>query len=189
MHNSLTNPPKGLPEPIDDKACDHLLGINIREYNIYINNTLGEKITCQDLLSYNTVLFIYPMMGQPGLSLPSGWDAIPGARGCTPQACKYRDNLTAITDLGYQVIGLSSQNHSIQRTLSAHYHLSYPLFSDEGMQFKKYLNMPTFYNQSKEYYKRTTLIIKGGIITKFFYPIFPSDSDIALVINHLQLSG
>ncbi|QHB18288.1 redoxin domain-containing protein [Mannheimia pernigra] len=191
MHkvDSLTNLPKGLPEPLDDGACDHLLGINIREYSIYVNDLLGDEITCRDIFSKDTVLFIYPMMGQPGSSLPDGWDTIPGARGCTPQACKYRDNITAITDLGYQVIGLSSQEYSIQRALSSYYNLGYALFSDENMQLKKYLNIPTFSHQSEEYYKRVTLIIKGGVIKRFFYPIFPSDSDIELVLNHLQCSG
>jgi peroxiredoxin len=126
------------------------------------------------------------MTGQPNVALPDGWDQIPGARGCTPQSCSYRDHYLELKALGAEVVGLSVQSTDYQKEMADRLHLPFPVVSDKDYQFQKALNMPTFVAAGMTLLKRVTLIANHGVIEAVHYPIFPSDSDAAWVIDYLK---
>jgi peroxiredoxin len=132
------------------------------------------------------VIYCYPMTGQPNVALPDGWDQIPGARGCTPQSCSYRDHYLELKALGAEVVGLSVQSTDYQKEMADRLHLPFPVVSDKDYQFQKALNMPTFVAAGMTLLKRVTLIANHGVIEAVHYPIFPSDSDAAWVIDYLK---
>lgn len=176
--------PANLPPPQDDGACDHLRGRSIP--NVHLTSTSGSSVDLRHLTGV-VVIFCYPMTGKPGSPLPSGWDDIPGARGCTPQACSYRDNHSEFAKHGATVFGLSTQTTAYQSEAAQRLHLPYALLSDEDLQWAKALQLPTFHVQSVGHLiKRLTLIIQDGMIQHCFYPIFPSDSDIPQVLHWLR---
>lgn len=181
--NKLTALPQDLPIPIDDGACDHLLGIALP--SISLPSTHGE---CVDLsaIAGRIVVYCYPMTGQPGISLPDGWDAIPGARGCTPQSCTFRDHYQELNELGASVFGLSTQSTDYQLEVKARLHLPFELLSDRELNLTNTLKLPTFEVGGKHLIKRVTLIIEEGKIMKVFYPVFPPDRNANEVINWLQ---
>jgi peroxiredoxin len=127
------------------------------------------------------------MTGQPNVPLPEGWDQIPGARGCTPQSCSFRDHYQEIRALGADVIGLSIQNTAYQKEMAERLHLPFPVVSDIDYKFQKALKLPIFQVAGMTLLKRITLIVKNGIIESVHYPIFPSDSDPDWVIERLKL--
>jgi len=118
--------------------------------------------------------------------LPDGWDQIPGARGCTPQSCSFRDHYQELQALGAELVGLSVQSTEYQKEMSDRLHLPFPVVSDVGYEFQKALNMPTFVVAGMTLLKRVTLIANNGVIEAVHYPIFPSDSDPAWVIEYLK---
>jgi peroxiredoxin len=126
------------------------------------------------------------MTGQPDVALPDGWDQIPGARGCTPQSCSFRDHYQDLQALGAEVIGLSVQTTEYQKEMADRLHLPFPVVSDVDYQFQKALNMPTFIAGGMTLLKRVTLIVNNGVIEGVHYPIFPSDSDAAWVMDYLK---
>lgn len=132
------------------------------------------------------VVYCYPRTGTPNTSLPEGWDQIPGARGCTPQSCAYRDRYQELKVLGADVFGLSTQTTEYQTEMVHRLHLPYPVLSDEHFQFQQALNLPTFEVAGMTLLKRLTLIVKDGVVEAVHYPVFPSDSDPAWVMNTLQ---
>ena len=139
------------------------------------------------LLPGTVVLFCYPMTGKPGTPLPEGWDDIPGARGCTPQACSYKDNHSDLTKRGATVLGMSTQTTAYQSEAAQRLHLPYPLLSDDSLQLTRALKLPTFaVKDVGELVKRLTLIIKNGVIQHYIYPIFPSNSDVQQVLQWLR---
>ena len=178
--------PKGLPVPTDDGASDHLPGMRLP--SVPLTSTAGQPI---DLLSLpgKTVVYCYPMTGRPGSDLPAGWDEIPGARGCTPQSCAFRDHHAEIIALGARVFGLSTQSTGYQREAAGRLHLPFELLSDEELAFAKALDLPTFEVEGMVLLKRLTLIIDDGRIVKVFYPVFPPDRNAEEVVEYLVRTG
>ena len=126
------------------------------------------------------------MTGVPGVALPPGWDQIPGARGCTPQSNAYKQAHPALKALGAQVFGLSTQNTAYQQEMVKRLQLPFPVLSDEHLHFQKSLNLPTFESLGQTLLKRLTMVAHQGVIQTVHYPIFPSDSDAAWVLNYLK---
>jgi peroxiredoxin len=178
--------PEDLPVPTDDGAADHLPGIQIP--SVPLSSTAGETVDLS-ALSGRTVVYCYPMTGRPGSDLPSGWDEIPGARGCTPQSCSFRDHHAELEALGARVFGLSTQDTEYQREATQRLHLPFALLSDEDLAFADTLRLPTFEVDDMVLLKRLTLIIKDGRIEKVFYPVFPPDRSAEDVVGWLEALG
>ncbi|MFN5449167.1 MAG: peroxiredoxin [Burkholderiales bacterium] len=180
---NLNELPKDLPVPQDDGAADHLKGKRLPSVKLAATN--GQAIDLGDLPG-TVVIYCYPMTGQPNVPLPDGWDQIPGARGCTPQSCSFRDHYQEIRALGADVIGLSVQNTDYQKEMAERLHLPFPVVSDIHYEFQKALSLPTFQAAGMTLLKRLTLIVKNGVVGEVHYPIFPSDSDPDWVIGRLK---
>ena len=180
---SCTELPDNLPVPEDDGACDHLVGMMIPD--ISLASTAGEKVMISGL-SGVTVLYCYPMTGRPGEELPAGWDDIPGARGCTPQSCAFRDASDQITALNARIFGLSTQDTAYQSEMATRLHLPFAVLSDAEYALSTALRLPLFEAGGMRLIKRVTLIISDGQITAVHYPIFPSHSDPEWVISTLS---
>ena len=172
MTTNLDQLPIDLPVPLDDGAASHLEGASLP--NIGLRATDGSTINLAQLMGRH-VIYIYPMTGRPGVPLPDGWDGIPGARGCTPQSCAFRDHHAELAALHTAVFGLSAQATDYQQEVHARLHLPFELLSDETLSLKNALRLPTFKAAGMEIYKRLTLVIQGGTITKTLYPVFPPD--------------
>jgi len=175
--------PSDLPIPQDDGSTNHLNGFRLPQ--ISLRSTSGMDIDLGQIKG-KLVIYCYPMTGQPNVALPDGWDQIPGARGCTPQSCAFRDHYQELQALGAQVIGLSVQSTEYQKEMADRLHLPFPVVSDRDYQFQKALNMPTFVAGGMTLLKRVTLIANDGVIVGVHYPIFPSDSDASWVIDFLK---
>jgi len=178
--------PKGLPVPTDDGASDHLPGMHLP--SVPLTSTAGESIDLSTLPG-KTVVYCYPMTGRPGSDLPAGWDEIPGARGCTPQSCAFRDHHAEIKALGARVFGLSTQSTEHQREAAERLHLPFELLSDEELAFARALDLPTFEVEGMVLLKRLTLIIDDGRIEQVFYPVFPPDRNAEEVVEYLERAG
>ena len=183
MPINLNQLPDNLPVPLDDGAADHLRGLILPQ--ISLQSTQGKDIAIGGI-GGRVVIYCYPMTGQRGVALPDGWDEIPGARGCTPQNCAFRDHYQDLKALGAEVIGLSVQSTEYQREMAESLHLPFPVVSDINYQFQKALNLPTFVSAGMTLLKRVTLIANAGVIEAVHYPIFPSNSDAEWVINYLK---
>jgi peroxiredoxin len=162
--------PQGLPEPEDDGACDHLPGMRLPP--VSLTSTEGDPVDLSTLGGM-TVVYCYPLTGRPDRDLPSGWDDIPGARGCTPQSCAFRDHHAELEELGARIFGLSTQDTAYQREASGRLHLPFPLLSDANLGFARALELPTFGAEGMTLIRRLTMIIEDGQIRKVFYPVFP----------------
>lgn len=183
--NPYAQLPPNLPVPEDDGACAHLRGKKLPD--IALVSTSGEKTNLLRLPGL-VVLYAYPMTGRPGVPLPAGWDEIPGARGCTPQACTFRDHHVEIRRLGATVLGLSTQSSDYQKEVRARLHLPFDLLSDEGFQFSSALSLPAFEVDGMRLLKRFTLVIRDGVIGHVFYPVFPPDKHAQEVVAWLGVS-
>lgn len=179
----LTTIPADLPVPVDDGACDDLVGVNIP--SIDLPSTTGVLINPSSITGL-LVIFCYPMTGRPGRLLPKDWIDIPGAAGCTPQTCSFRDRFLDLTDMGTTLLGLSAQTHADQAEAVLRLDLPYTLLSDSNLKFTNSLNLPTFEVENLRLNKRVTLIVKDGIIIKYFYPVFPPDKNVEDVINWIS---
>jgi peroxiredoxin len=175
--------PDNLPQPIDDGGCAHLLGMKLTA--VQLNSTSGRQIDLSAVAG-TQVLYFYPMTGRPGVPLPNGWDQIPGARGCTPQSCSFRDHYGELQALGATVFGVSTQSSDYQREAVERLHLPFDLLSDENLNLAKALSLPVFEIEGKPLIKRLALIIEAGEIVKVFYPVFPSDRNANDVITWLR---
>jgi peroxiredoxin len=164
--------PKNLPVPVDDGACDHLAGA--RAPSIPLKSTAGRFVDLATLPG-RTVLYCYPRTGRPDVEPPKGWNEIPGARGCTPESCAFRDHFKELQWLGAQVFGLSAQAAEDQREAAARLHLPFELLSDAKLDFANALRLPTFQVEAATLIKRLTLVVLDGRIEKIFYPVFPPD--------------
>ena len=183
LANDLADLPEGLPVPEDDGGSDHLPGMQLP--SVPLMSTAGEPVDLSSL-SGRTVVYCYPRTGRPGQDSPRGWDEIPGARGCTPQSCSFRDHHEELRTLGARVFGLSTQDTEYQREVIRRLHLPFELLSDERLEFARVLNLPTFEADSMTLLKRITLIIDRGRIEKVFYPVFPPDKNAQEVIEWLS---
>lgn len=183
MSNLGTLPP-GLPRPLDDGECDHLAGRAIPD--IRLPSTAGRKVDLGALGSGRTVIYCYPRTGVPGEGLPDGWDTIPGARGCTPEACAFRDHQSELAALGVTVFGLSTQDTAYQRELVERLHLPFEILSDAEFQLTDTLRLPTFEVDGMRLIRRLTLVVRGGIVEHVFYPVFPPDAHAKEVVRWLE---
>ena len=175
--------PKDLPVPVDDGACDHLAGMSVP--SIMLRSTSGRSVDLANLPG-RTVLYCYPRTGRPDVEPPQGWKKIPGARGCTPQSCAFRDHFKELQSLGAQVFGLSAQSSADQREAAERLHLPFELLSDAKLDFAKALRLPTFRVESMTLIKRLTMIIRDARIEKVFYPVFPPDRNAEEVARWLS---
>ena len=170
-----------IPEPKLDFNLEHLNQLIIPDLKL---NSTDDTIVSLSNLKGITVIYVYPMTGVPGKELPEGWDEIPGARGCTPQSCSFRDNFSKLKKLGVNnIFGLSTQSTEYQKELATRLHLPYTILSDEKLEFSKKLKLPIFKVLKMNLLKRITLILKDNKIIKYFYPIFPPTKNIEDVIN------
>jgi len=176
--------PADLPVPQDDGASRHLAGMRLP--SLPLAATDGAKVDLAKLPG-RTVLYIYPRTGRPGVALPEGWDAIPGARGCTPQSCSFRDHFAELRSLGVaHLFGLSTQDTDYQREAVDRLHLPFAMLSDTGLRFSRALSLPTFDVAGMTLLKRMVLIIDDGVIVKVFYPVFPPDQSAAVLTQWLR---
>jgi peroxiredoxin len=177
--------PADLPVPVDDGAADHLPGLELPQ--LALPSTQGGTLDLRELAAEacTLVLFVYPRTGTPGEPSPAGWNEIPGARGCTPQNIGFRDHRAQLAVLGADVVGLSAQPAAEQAEFAAREHIPFPLLADPGLALAAALKLPTFTAGSMTLYKRITLIVRGGVIERVFYPVFPPDRDAANVVAYL----
>jgi len=183
MTQNLHDIPEDLPVPTDDGAADHLPGMRLPPTPLA--STGGETVDLSRLPG-RTVVYCYPMTGRPDRSLPAGWDEIPGARGCTPQSCSFRDHHAELRALGARVFGLSTQDTEYQREAATPLGLPFALLSDEDLVFAEALGLPTFEADGMVLLKRLTLVIDDGRISKVFYPVFPPDRSAQDVVEWLE---
>jgi len=173
-----------LPAPEDDGAARHLLGMSVP--SIALPATDGSSIDLSAIPG-RAVLYAYPRTGRPGEPNPDGWEAIPGARGCTPQSCAFRDHFAELQSLGVGCLfGLSTQDTAYQREAAQRLHLPFPLLSDERLALTDALRLPTFTTHGMTLHKRLTLILRDGRIEHVFYPVFPPDRNAADVAAWLR---
>jgi peroxiredoxin len=175
--------PRDLPVPLDDGEADHLTGLAIP--SVRLVSTLGVEVDLADAARQRVVVYAYPRTGKPGEALPEGWDGIPGARGCTPQSCAFRDHVEDFAAFGVKLIGLSAQSPEDQLEFATREHIPYPLLSDRSLEVAAKLRLPTFAVAGLRLYRRLTLIAHRGRVEKVFYPVFPPDRNAADVLAWL----
>ncbi len=180
-----TRLPDDLPIPEDDGAADHLPGLALPGWGLPSTQG-GARLSLADLGERLLVAYVYPRTGVPGEPLPAGWDDIPGARGCTPQSCAYRDALAEFTELGATVVGVSAQSPAEQLEFAEREHIPFALLSDAGLRLASALRLPTFEAAGMTLYRRLTLVADDGLIARAFYPVFPPDRDATEVLAWLR---
>ena len=182
-----TRLPTDLPAPADDGAADHLVAVVLPD--VTLPATVGTQVRLTELGPGRTVIYAYPMTGTPGVEPPDGWDAIPGARGCTPQSCSFRDHFAELKQLGVtHVFGLSTQDSAYQCEAVERLKLPFPILSDRYLSLARAVKLPTFTIASMVLLKRMVLVIDAGVIAKVFYPVFPPDRSAEEVIAWLHVS-
>jgi len=182
-HDPRTLPPD-LPAPRDDGGARHLTGMRLPD--IALAATDGTLVNLSKLRG-RIVIYVYPRSGRPGQALPTGWNAIPGARGCTPQSCGFRDHSAELKRLGVaQLYGLSTQDSDYQRELVEREHLPFAILSDADFKLTRALNLPTFSVDGMTLIKRMAWVIDESVMVKVFYPVFPPDKSAAEVLDWLE---
>jgi peroxiredoxin len=182
-HNPAFLPPD-IPAPQDDGAARHLAGMKLPD--IALPATSGPAVNLGKLKG-RAVVYIYPRTGVPGIDPPAGWDQIPGARGCTPQSCGFRDHFAELKALGVaNVFGLSTQDSDYQREATERLHLPFPILSDAALKLARAIKLPTFDVAGMTLFKRMALVIEDGTIAKVFYPVFPPDKNAGEVLAWLR---
>jgi peroxiredoxin len=184
MDTDYTRLPADLPIPEDDGAADHLAGIEVPE--LELPSTLDRGINLTELTQGTLVAYVYPRTGFPEQPSPTGWDDIPGARGCTPQSCAFRDSLAEFSALGATVVGISTQPPEEQREFAERERIPFALLSDSGLRLAEQLRLPTFTADGMTLYKRLTFIAEAGEIARAFYPVFPPNRNAAEVLTWLS---
>jgi len=185
MKSSVDAPDwSAIPKPEDDGAAAHLPGMRLP--SLSLPSTDGTTVDLSALPG-RVVVYAYPRTGIPGIDNPPGWDLIPGARGCTPQSCAFRDRFEELKNLGvHRLFGLSTQDTAYQREAAERLHLPFPILSDEHFRLTKALRLPTLQTSSMTLLKRITLVIDNGKIEHVFYPVFPPDQNAGEVITWLS---
>jgi peroxiredoxin len=179
--------PSDIPVPQDDGAARHLAGTRLPD--IALPATSGQEVNLSSLPG-RSIVYVYPRTGVPGIDAPPGWDDIPGARGCTPQSCGFRDRFAELKALGVaHVFGLSTQDTEYQREAAQRLHLPFPILSDAGLQLARALDLPTFSVAGMILLKRMALVIDDGVIAKAFYPVFPPDRNAEEVAAWLRAAA
>lgn len=178
--------PSSMPDdpavPVDDGAADHLTGMRLPD--LTLPSTDGTVVN-PGRLDGAWVIYVYPRTGRPGEPSPDGWNEIPGARGCTPQSCSFRDHHSELAELGVRVTGLSAQTSDDQREARDRLQLPFQLFSDASLQLKAAIGLPTFVAAGMELYKRMAIVAVDGRIVKVFYPVFPPERNADEVLGWL----
>jgi peroxiredoxin len=175
--------PEGLPIPVDDGACDHLAGLAVP--SIPLPSTTGRRVDLAALPG-RTVVYFYPHTGRPDRDALPDWNEVPGARGCTPQSCAFRDHAAELRELEAAVFGLSTQDTEYQREAVERLHLSFELLSDERFALIDALRLPNFELAGARFVQRVTLVLRDGTIEKVFYPVFPPDHNAEEVVRWLR---
>ncbi len=187
MAEALHDPnvlPDDLPVPHDDGAASHLTGFRLPD--IALVATDGAPVNLSKLKG-RTVVYVYPRTGRPGQALPTGWNAIPGARGCTPQSCGFRDHFSELKQLGVNALyGLSTQATAYQREAADRLHLPFAILSDAELKLARSMRLPTFSVDGMTLIKRMAWVIDDGVVTHVFYPVFPPDRSAGEVIDWLK---
>jgi peroxiredoxin len=181
-HDPYVLPPN-LPEPEDDGAADHLRGARIP--SLVLDSSQG-PVDLAELCAELGVLYVYPRTGKPGVESLPGWDEFPGARGCTPQSCAFRDHAPELAGLGAVVAGLSAQALEDQIEFAERTHMPYPVLADPDLRAAQSLGLPTFSIAGHRLYRRLALVARSGRIEKVFYPVFPPDRNAADVVAYLR---
>jgi peroxiredoxin len=174
--------PPDLPVPVDDGACDHLPGLEIPK--LVLDSSQG-PVDLAELARERLVLYVYPRAGRPGVPSLPGWDEIPGARGCTPQSCGFRDHAAELRALGAEVAGLSAQTLDDQLEFAERNRMPFPVIADSELRLGEALGLPTFDVAGQRLYKRLALVAEAGRIVKVFYPVFPPDRNAEEVLAWL----
>lgn len=172
--------PKNLPVPVDDGACKHLSGMRLP--GIELRSTEQRSLNLTEISQGPCIMFFYPRTGDPRVPAPEGWDLIPGARGCTPQSCGFRDFHAAFQKLGVAVFGVSSQTTSYQQEFVKRNRIPYELLSDADLALTEALRLPTFRFNEMRLIKRLALFAKSGMIEKVWYPVFPPDKNAETIL-------
>lgn len=176
--------PDNLAAPLDDGAARHLTGARLPDIALAATD---ESSVSLSRLTGRTVVYIYPRTGRPGQATPTGWDGIPGARGCTPQSCGFRDHFADLKRLGVaHLFGLSTQTTTYQREAAERLHLPFAILSDEQLVLTRALNLPTFSVDGMTLIRRMAWVIDDGVITRVFYPVFPPDKSAEEVVNWIH---
>jgi peroxiredoxin len=184
-HDVYTLPPD-LPVPVDDGAADHLLGTMLPQ--LTLESSQG-PVSMRELSRERLVLYVYPRAGRPGRPSLPGWDDIPGARGCTPQSCAFRDHAAELAELGASVAGLSAQPLDDQVEFAERNHMPFPVIADPERRLGQALRLPTFDVDGITLYKRITLVAEACAVAKVFYPVFPPDRNAEEVVAWLRGRG
>ena len=188
MSNSNIEAPdwSTIPAPADDGAARHLAGMRLPSVPLPATNGTTVDLAA---LRGRVVVYAYPRTGVPGIENPKGWDLIPGARGCTPQSCSFRDHFAEFKALGVNhLFGLSVQDSAYQREVAERLHLPFPILSDEDLLLTRAIRLPTFETSGMTLLKRLTLVITDGKIERVFYPVFPPDQNASEVLAWLANS-
>ncbi|MFF1632254.1 MerR family transcriptional regulator [Leifsonia sp. NPDC058248] len=181
----FTSLPSGLPRPEDDGAADHLPGLRLPALTLPTSD--GGSVDLAALGPGRSIVYLYPLTGRPGADLPDGWDAIPGARGCSTEACDFRDHFDDLRAAGVgAVYGLSSQDLDYQAELVERLQLPFAMISDEQHELAAELRLPTFVAGGARLYTRLTLVVRDGLVEHAFYPIFPPNTHAQQVLGWLQ---
>ncbi len=180
---NLSDLPPNLPVPKDDGGARHLKGMALPDLDL--PSTANRRVNLSKVTAPRTVIYCYPMTGQPGKPLPAGWDDIPGARGCTPETCGFRDHHRDLAKLNADVYGVSTQSTAYQQEMVHRLEVPFEVLSDEHLRFTKALGLPTFTVEGMTLIKRLTLIARRGRIEQVFYPVFPPDRHAEEVIAWL----
>jgi peroxiredoxin len=187
MSHDPTVLPSGLPVPENDGAANHLPGTRLPPIELASTTGRPMRVDIAPAPAERLVLYAYPRTGRPGEEpLSPDWDLIPGARGCTPEACSFRDHAADLAAAGAAVAGLSTQDTDYQREAATRLHLPFPLLSDAGLTLTRALDLPTFTVAGQVLLKRLTLVVRAGRIEHAFYPVFPPDTHAAVVLDWLR---
>lgn len=187
MSHDPTTLPSGLPVPEDDGAACHLSGVPLP--GIALPSTTGRpmRVDCAPKPAERLILYAYPRTGRPGQGpLTPDWDLIPGARGCTVEACSFRDHAAELRAAGAAIAGLSTQDSEYQREAATRLQLPFPLLSDATLMLTRAVELPTFTVAGQVLLKRLTLVVREGVVEHVFYPVFPPDTHASLVLEWLQ---
>ena len=187
MAETIHNPmvlPEDLPVPQDDGAAGHLFGMRLPDVSLPATDGSTANLS---KLEGRAVVYVYPRTGRPGQATPTGWDAIPGARGCTPQSCGFRDHFAELKRLGVAALfGLSSQDTAYQREAAERLHLPFAILSDADLKLTRALKLPTFSVDGMTLIKRMAWVIDDGVIVHVLYPVFPPDKSAETVVAWLS---